>query len=197
MLDVLRDSWLAYLLKDCHRVAGGRGATALIRSRNGKNRRYRWLLWVSEGPTRTFSRSARAGIRLHLSQARRLRETLYFVVWFLPEPRRIVVLRLPQLGGVGFERQSRTAAAVKLIVEFLTVPDAPPVNCRGQFGKHLIDRVDQSLRRSADSVQRLLLRVVVRPAFGHVVLLRLGGMVNTLSVCGGGKHGWTHVPPAV
>ena len=92
MLDLLKDSWLACLLKDCHRVAGESGATAVIRSRNGNNRRYRWLLWVSEGPTRTFSRSERADIRLHLSQARRLRETLYLVVGFLPEPRRIVVV---------------------------------------------------------------------------------------------------------
>jgi hypothetical protein len=92
LLDLLRDSWLACLLKDCHRVAGESGATAVIRSRNGKNRRYRWLLWVSEGRTRRFSRSELAGIRLHFSRARQLRETLYLVVGFLPEPRRIVVL---------------------------------------------------------------------------------------------------------
>ena len=92
MLDVLRDSWLACLLKESHRVAGGRGATALVRSRNGNNRRYRWLLWVSDSPTRTFSRYEQADICRHLAQAKRHREAAYLVVGFLPEPRRIVVL---------------------------------------------------------------------------------------------------------
>jgi hypothetical protein len=92
MLDLLKDSWLACLLKDCHRVAGESGATAVIRSRNGKNRRYRWLLWVSEGRTRRFSRSEQAGVRRHIAQAKRHREAAYLVVGFLPEPRHIVVL---------------------------------------------------------------------------------------------------------
>lgn len=92
MLGLLRDSWLACLFKEGHRVAGARGIAALIRSKNGNDHRYRWLLRVSEGPTRRFSKSERAEIRLHLSRARRLRETLYLVVGFLPEPRRIVVI---------------------------------------------------------------------------------------------------------
>ena len=92
MLELLRDSWLACLLKECHRVAGVRGAAALIRSRNGNNRRYRWLLWVSEDPTRRFSRSEQAGIRRHLAQAKRHSEAAYLVVGFLPEPKRIVVI---------------------------------------------------------------------------------------------------------
>jgi len=92
MLELLRDSWLACLLKECHRVAGVRGAAALIRSRNGNNRRYRWLLWVSEDPTRRFSRSEQAGIRRHIAQTKRHREAAYLVVGFLPEPRHIVVL---------------------------------------------------------------------------------------------------------
>ena len=91
-LDLLRDSWLACLLKECHRISGARGTTALIRSKNGNDHRYRWLLWVSDGPTRRLSKSEQAEIRFHLSRAKRLRETLYLVVGFLPEPRRIVVV---------------------------------------------------------------------------------------------------------
>ena len=111
MLDLLRDSWLACLLKDCHRVAGARGATIVIRSRNGKNRRYRWLLWVSDGPTRRFSRSEQADICQHLAQAKRHREAAYLVVGFLPEPRRIVVLPASAAMRAGYVRSDKGGIA--------------------------------------------------------------------------------------
>ena len=91
-LDLLRDSWLACLLRECHRVAGGRGTAAVIRSKSSNSHRYRWLLWVSEYPTRNLNGAEQALIRRHLGQARRSRESVYLVVGFVQEPRRIVVV---------------------------------------------------------------------------------------------------------
>ena len=92
VLGLLRETWVAYLLKQGHRVTKTPRNVTVVRSRNGSRGCYRWLLWVSENPTRSFSRPERAEIRMQLRQADRRRETAYLVVGFLCEPRRIVVV---------------------------------------------------------------------------------------------------------
>jgi len=91
-IDLLKEKWLDCLSKQGHYILNRDGTITIVRSRNGKKGRYRWLLQVSENPTRVFSRSELAGIRQHLRQAKQAKESTYIVVGFLIEPRRIVVV---------------------------------------------------------------------------------------------------------
>jgi hypothetical protein len=91
-LELLRDSWLAYLLGQGHRVVEAQGNIVVIRSRNGSRRRFRWLLMACEEPACAFSREERARLHREIALALRSQEKPYIVVGFAGKSRRIVVI---------------------------------------------------------------------------------------------------------
>jgi hypothetical protein len=91
-LDLLRDWWLAYLLRQSHHVVGEPENIVVIRSRNGKRKPYRWLMMTCEGPARVLTREERGRLRKEIALASRSQERPYVVVGFLREPRKIVVV---------------------------------------------------------------------------------------------------------
>ena len=103
-LELLRDSWLAYLLGQGHRVVEAQGNIVVIRSRNGSRKPYRWLLTTCDGPARTFDREELVRLRREIALAARSREKPYLVVGFAGEPRRIVVVPAPSALATGIVR---------------------------------------------------------------------------------------------
>ena len=106
-LGVLRYSWLAYLLRQGHRVLDTPENVLVIRSRNGSRRRYRWLLTTCQGVAHAFSREEKARIRREIRLASRLREKAYLVVGFAGEPRRIVAVPASSVLAMGVVRSDR------------------------------------------------------------------------------------------
>ena len=106
-LELLRDSWLAYLLGQGHRVLEAQGNIVVIRSRNGSRKPYRWLLTTCDGPARTFDREERVRLRREIALAARSREKPYLVVGFAGETRRIVVVPAPSALATGIVRSDR------------------------------------------------------------------------------------------
>ncbi len=93
ILHCLEVGWLKYLQNRGHYIYH-QGGTYLpvIRSRNHKKGRYRWLLLVGHGLKRTLSKPELSNVRQNLRQAKREKEVTYLVVGFTQEPRRIVIL---------------------------------------------------------------------------------------------------------
>ena len=110
-LELLRDSWLAYLLGQGHRVVEAQGNIVVIRSRNGSRRRFRWLLMACEEPARAFSREERARLRREIALALRSQEKPYIVVGFAGKSRRIVVIPASSAVAAGVVRSDRGGIA--------------------------------------------------------------------------------------
>ncbi len=91
-LDLLRDWWLVYLLRQSHHIVGESESIVVIRSRNGKRKPYRWLMMTCEGPARGLTREEQGRLREEIALASRSQERPYVVVGFLGEPRKIVVV---------------------------------------------------------------------------------------------------------
>ena len=106
-IDLLRDSWLSYLLKQSHDVAGEPESIIVIRSRNGKRKPYRWLLMTSDEPARVFRIDERRRLRSEIARATRSREKPFVVVGFSREPRRIVAIPAPAALAAGVVRSDR------------------------------------------------------------------------------------------
>jgi len=110
-LDLLRDWWLAYLLRQGHKVLDTHGYIVVIRSRNGSRRRFRWLLMACEEPACAFSREERARLRREIALASRSREKPYLVVGFTGELRRIVAIPTSSALAAGVVRSDRGGIA--------------------------------------------------------------------------------------
>jgi hypothetical protein len=92
VLSCIETKWRDYLGRHGHRIHRAGSSLNIIRSRNGRKVRYRWLLLVGEQPIRRLNKSDRVEIGHHLNQAKKEREHAYLVVGFRRAPRRIVVL---------------------------------------------------------------------------------------------------------
>jgi len=103
-LELLRDSWLTYLLGQGHRMVEAQGNIVVIRSKNSSRRRFRWLLMACEEPAHAFGREERVRLRREIALAARSREKPYLVVGFAGEPRRIVVVPAPSALATGIVR---------------------------------------------------------------------------------------------
>jgi len=110
-LELLRDSWLAYLLRQGHKVLEPQGYIVGIQTKNGRGKRYRWLLMTCEGFTRTFSKEERGRMRREISMAAGSREKPYLVVGFTGEPRRIVAIPARAALAAGIIRSDRGGIA--------------------------------------------------------------------------------------
>ncbi len=88
----LETSWQEYLKNRGHFIYRTRTCLPVIKSRNDRKTRYRWLLLVGQNRKRPLSKSELSKIHYNLKQAKREKEAAYLVVGFLQEPRRIIVL---------------------------------------------------------------------------------------------------------
>lgn len=91
-LGCLETDWREYLQDRGHRICRTPPRMSVVRSRNGRKARYRWLLLVGQGLKRVLGKSELSSIRQHVEQAKSLREATYLVVGFVQEPQRIIVL---------------------------------------------------------------------------------------------------------
>jgi len=92
VLGCLEAKWRNYLKQRGHCIYKSGSYLRVVRSRNGKKARYRWLLLTGHGPRRILSKSEQSNIRQHLRQAKTQQAATYLVVGFIQEPRRIIVL---------------------------------------------------------------------------------------------------------
>ena len=100
----LEARWRIYLEQSGHYIYKSKSCPELIRSRNGKKNRYRWLLFISRRPVRYFSESETNLIQRQLELVRRWREKLYLVIGCTFVPCRIVVLPADRLMKKGYVR---------------------------------------------------------------------------------------------
>jgi hypothetical protein len=91
-LGCLETEWRDYLEERGHRIHYIGSCFRILKSRNHKKARYRWLLLVSEVSKRLFSKEEQGYIRHQLSQAKTLKEATYLVAGFVKEPSRIIVI---------------------------------------------------------------------------------------------------------
>ena len=92
ILSCLEAAWCDYLEQRGHRICRSIIRQPVIRSRNGRKARYRWLLLAGRRTIKMIDRSERADIRYHIGRAKEAKEDVYLVVGFPEEPRRIIVL---------------------------------------------------------------------------------------------------------
>jgi hypothetical protein len=111
MLDLLKETWLAYLLKQGHRITDTPESIIVIRSRNGSKRSYRWLLMTAEGPERAFGDVERVRIREEIADASRAKEKAFLVLGCAIEPRRIIAVPASSALASGVVRSDRGGIA--------------------------------------------------------------------------------------
>jgi hypothetical protein len=109
----LETAWYGYLEQRGHRICRCIIRLPVIRSRNGRKARYRWLLLTGRHPKKALGKFERADIRYHIGRAKEAKEDVYLVVGFPEEPRRIIVLPADKAlrtrvvrsdkGGIGWE----------------------------------------------------------------------------------------------
>ena len=91
-LGCLESKWRDYLENKGHRIHKSGSYLSVVRSRNSKKDRYRWLLLIGQGLKRTLSKSEISNIHQHLREAKLRKEVTFLVVGFVKEPSSIVVL---------------------------------------------------------------------------------------------------------
>ena len=100
----LEAQWRIYLEESGHYVYKSKTYPRLIRSRNGKKKRYRWLVFISRCPVRHFTESEAKLIQRQLELVRQRRERLYLVIGLAFEPGRIVVIPAGRVLKKGYAR---------------------------------------------------------------------------------------------
>ena len=110
-LHCLEVGWQKYLRSRGHYIYRTVTRFPMIRSRNEKNSRYRWLLLVGYGLARTLSKPELSVIRQHLRQAKRQKEATYLVIGFVKEPSSIVVLPAEAALKTGYVRSDKGGIA--------------------------------------------------------------------------------------
>ena len=91
-LGCLESKWRDYLEERGHRIHYTGSCFRILKSRNDKKARYRWLLLIGHDPRRILSKCEQSNIRWHLRQAKERKEVTYLVVGFIQEPGRIIIL---------------------------------------------------------------------------------------------------------
>ena len=100
----LEAQWRIYLEESGHYIYKSKTRLGLIRSRNGKKKRYRWLVFISRCPVRHFTESEIKLIQQQLELARQRRERIYLVIGLAFEPGRIVVIPADRVLKKGYAR---------------------------------------------------------------------------------------------
>jgi hypothetical protein len=107
----LETRWRELLERRGHNIYQKQTSPNVIRSRNGFKRRYRWVLLTGGDTKRTLTKSEQLHVRHHLKQAEAQRETVYLVVGFVGEPRRIIVLPARTALNASFVRSDKGGIA--------------------------------------------------------------------------------------
>jgi len=103
----LRNRWQHYLRKHGHYICKTSKDILVMRSRNGKKKRYRWLLFTGQPPGRLLKRFEQAAVLQHLQQAESDNEAIYLVVGFIDDSGRIVVLPATAALEAGYIRSHK------------------------------------------------------------------------------------------
>lgn len=93
--------WACYLQRRGHRVKVISGAPDMLRARNGRGERYRWLLLHAKGSTRRLTAIEHEHIQRQLRRAEKTREQVYVVVVFDRANRRVVMLPAARAARIG------------------------------------------------------------------------------------------------
>jgi hypothetical protein len=107
----LKTKWRNYLEAREHYIYRGGAYLPVIRSRNHKKTRYRWLLLVGHGLKRKLSKPELSNVRQNLKQARTQKEAAYLVVGFTQEPGRVVILPAGSALKTGYVRSDKGGIA--------------------------------------------------------------------------------------
>ncbi len=110
-LRCLEIGWQKYLNNRGHYIYRDITCLPVIRSRNHRKARYRWLLLVGHGLERTLSKPELSNVRQNLRQAKRQKEATYLVVGFTQEPRRVVILPAETALKTGYIRSDKGGIA--------------------------------------------------------------------------------------
>ena len=91
-LHCLRVKWVDYLQQRGHRICQTAINNNIIKSSNHIKTKYRWLLYISDCCEHKFNSAEKALIRRYVKQAGAQKESIYLVIGFTQEPRRVVIL---------------------------------------------------------------------------------------------------------
>jgi hypothetical protein len=104
-LTELMCSWAAYLGARHHRVRLISDGPLILSSRNGRGRRFRWILFCGDETGRKLTPSERLHVQRELKHARTHGESVFLVVVFPTPLNKLVVwpaakaLELPRVSG--------------------------------------------------------------------------------------------------
>jgi len=107
----LESKWRDYLENRGHRIHKSGSYLSIVRSRNSKKDRYRWLLLIGHGLKRAFSKPELSNIRQHLREAKLRKEVTFLVIGFVKEPSSIVVLPADAALKAGLVRSDKGGIA--------------------------------------------------------------------------------------
>jgi len=106
----LAEDWEAFLEERGHTVSSANGVDRVLRSRDPDGTRYRWLVFVAEGRSKTLASADLEDVRRHQRRARGAREKAYAVIGFQKPVRKVIVMPtdrilkrkriLPRKGGI-------------------------------------------------------------------------------------------------
>jgi len=89
---LLRREWAAFLSNRGHKVSNPKGLGWVATSRDSAGKRYRWLLLVAKGKSRSLGAAEREDIHNHVKRAKSSGEEPYVVVRFqAPQPKLILL----------------------------------------------------------------------------------------------------------
>ena len=102
--------WEAFLNERGHKVEAPKGVTCVLQSKNAGGKRYRWLLFIARGKSKTLNRFELEDVKHHSNRARNLNEKAYAVVSFQKPECKVIVIPadrilkrkriLPTRGGI-------------------------------------------------------------------------------------------------
>ena len=91
LLDEFTDEWAAYLEQRGHRM-GRPEKPGILASRCGRQKRYRWMLFIAAGPAKKLTAIDHLNIRRQIAKGKKRGEEVYLAVRFGRPACKILVL---------------------------------------------------------------------------------------------------------
>jgi len=101
------DEWARYLRGQGHRVRTSAAGPEVVCSRNGRGRRYRWLLVASRTPVRRLTAAEHEAVLRQIDQGRARGEQVFVVVKFDPPINKVVALSASRAAKASHLRASK------------------------------------------------------------------------------------------
>lgn len=102
--------WEIFLSERGHKLGLPKGVCFVLQSKNAGGKRYRWLLLMARGKSKTLNRFELEDLKQHSKRASNLNERAYVVVAFQQPDRKVIVMPadkvlkrkriLPTKGGI-------------------------------------------------------------------------------------------------